>query len=90
MTVQKVLSKLFSTEPRFSIYKGDILFEFKNCDVYVDNFCIKTIDDENNEQKIEFCEIKDVIIEEDVILLLLQDGGWFFEDGDEFVIRRKV
>lgn len=89
MTIQKVLSKLFSTEAKFIIYRKNINFVFGDCDIEVSEDYVIAVDDNNHETKIEFCEIKDIFVEEDIVRFVLQDGGYFFEDGDDFVIRRK-
>lgn len=89
MSITKVLSKLFSTEVKYSIYKGNINFVFGDCDIEVSEDYVIAINDNNHETKIEFCEIKDIIVEVDVVRFVLQDGGYRFEDGDVFEIRRK-
>ena len=88
MKIQKVLSVLFSTEVKYSIYRGNITFAFGDCDVEVSEDYIITISDNNHETKIEFCEIKDIIVEDDIVLFALQSGGYRFDDGDFFKIRR--
>ena len=89
MKIQKVLSVLFSTEVKYSIYRGNINFVFASCDIDVSEDYVVAINDNNHETKIEFCEIKDIIVEDDVVRFILQDGGYRFEDGDFFVIKRK-
>ena len=89
MTIQKVLSKLFSTEAKFSIYRKNINFVFGDCDIEVSEDYIIAINDNNHETKIEFCEIKDIIVEDDIVLFALQSGGYRFDDGDFFKISSK-
>ena len=89
MTIQKVLSNLFSTEVKFSIFNKNVYFVFADCDIYVNEDGVEFVDDNNHETKIEFCEIKDIIVEDDIVLFALQSGGYRFDDGDFFKIRRK-
>ena len=89
MKIQKVLSKLFSVGVKYSIYRKNINFVFGDCDVEVSEDYVVAINDNNHETKIEYCEIKDIIVEDDVVRFILQDGGYRFEDGDVFVIGRK-
>ena len=88
MNIQRVLSKFFSTESGFSIHRKTIGFVFLDFDVHVSDDCVIVISDMNIEIRIEFCEIKDIEVTDDMVRVVLRDGGYRFADGDFVVIRR--
>lgn len=88
MKIQKVLSNLFSTEAKFLIHRKTISFVFLDVDVYVSDDCVIVISDMNIETRIEFCEIKDIEINDDEVRFILQDGGYEHKSGDVFYVRR--
>jgi len=88
MNIQRVLSKFFSTESVFSIHKKTIGFVFLDFDVYVSDDCVIVISDMNIETRIEFCEIKDIEITDDMVKFILQDGGYEHKSGDVFYVSR--
>ena len=92
MKIQKVLSKLFSTECKYRSYEGGvIIFVVGECEISAFEDYIAVISDKGygHCSVIHYCEIKDIEITDDKVTFVLKDGGYKFEDGDEFEIGRK-
>ena len=52
-----------------------ITSSFLDFDVHVSDDCVIVISDMNIETRIEFCEIKDIEVTDDMVKFILQDGG---------------